>query len=78
MYIFVRRENIVQCFTKPGGTLRLVFATVAFSMGLDLPNVCRIIHCSPPDDLDMCVQESSRAEQDGEDAVVVLYYSDKE
>ena len=45
-----RRENIVRSFTKPGGTLRLVFATVAFSMGLDSPNVCRIVHWSLPDD----------------------------
>ena len=74
----VRRENIIQSFTKPDGTLRLVFATVAFSMGLDSPNVHHIVHWSPPDDLDMYVQESGRAGRDGEDAVAVLYYSDKE
>lgn len=73
-----RRENIIQSFTKPDGTLRLVFATVAFSMGLDSPNVRRIVHWSPPNDLDMYVQETGRAERDGEDAVAVLYYSDIE
>lgn len=73
----VRQQNIVGSFTKPDGTLRLVFITVAFSMGLDLPNVRRIVHWSPPDDLDMYVQEIGRAGRDGEDAVAVLYYSDK-
>ena len=72
-----RHENIIQSFTKPDGTLRLVFATVAFSMGLDSPNVRRIVHWSPPNDLDMYVQETGRAGRDGEDAIAVLYYSDK-
>ena len=73
----VRRQNIVRSFTEPDGTLRLVFATVAFSMGLDSPNVRRIVHWSPTDDLDKCIQESDRAGRNGEDAVAVLYYSDK-
>ena len=46
-------------------------------MGLYSPYLHRIVHWSPPDNLDMYVQESGRAGQDGEDAVAVLYYSDK-
>ena len=57
----VRQQNIVRSFTKPDGTLRLVFATVVFSLGLDSPNVRHIVHWSSPDDLDMYVQESGRA-----------------
>lgn len=53
-------------------TLHLVFATVAFSMGLDSPNVCRIVHWSPPDNLDMYIQETGRAGRDGEDAIVLF------
>ena len=51
---------------------------MAFSLGLDSPNVRRISHWSPPDDLDMYIQESGRVGRDGDDAVAVLYYSDKE
>ena len=65
-------------FTKPDGTLRLVFATVAFSTGLNSPMSAVLSTGSLPDDLDMYVQESGRAGRDGEDAVAVLYYSDKE
>ena len=30
------------------GTLRLLFATEAFSMGTDSPNICRIVHFGVP------------------------------
>ena len=49
------RQNIIKSFTNPVGNLCLVFATVAFSMGLDSPNVQRIIHWSAPNDLEMYV-----------------------
>ena len=47
-------------------------------MGLDSPNVRRIIHWSAPNDLEMYVQESGRGGRDGEDAVAVLYCSGKD
>ena len=71
------RQNIIKSFTNPVGNLRLVFATVAFSMGLDSPNVRRIIHWSAPNDLEMYVQESGRGGRDGEATVAVLYCSKK-
>ena len=69
------RQNIIRSFTNPNSNLRLIFATVSFSMGLDSPNVRRIIHWSAPNDLEMYVQESGR---DGEDTVAILYCSDKD
>ena len=72
------RQNIIASFTKSDGNLRLVFATVAFSMGLDSPNVHRIIHWNAPSDLEMYVQESGRGGRDGQDAVAVLYCSGKD
>ena len=72
------RQNIIRSFTNPDGNLRLIFATVAFSMGLDSPNVRRIIHWSAPSDLEMYVQESGRGGRDGEATVAVLYCSGKD
>ena len=40
------------------GLVRIVVATVAFSMGLDSPNVRRILHWGPPEDLEQYVQET--------------------
>ena len=69
------QQNIIRSFTNSDGNLRLIFTTFAFSMGLDSPNVRRIIHWSAPNDLEMYVQKSGR---DGEDTVAVLYCSDKD
>ena len=51
------RQNIFSSFTQVDGNVQLVFATIAFAMGLDTPNV---IHWSPPDDIEMYIQESWR------------------
>jgi len=42
-------------FSKVGSTLQLVIATVAFSMGVDCPDVHRIIHWGAPSGLEQYV-----------------------
>ena len=70
------RKNIISSFTNPEGVLRLVFATTAFGMGIDSPNIRRVIHWSPPNDIEMYVQESGRGGRDNERAVAIMYYSE--
>ena len=67
------RQNILSSFTQVDGNVRLIFATVAFAMGLDAPDVRRIIHWSPPDDIEMYIQESGRGGRDGKPSIAVLY-----
>ena len=67
------RQNILSSFTQVDGNVRLVFATIAFAMGLDAPDVRRIVHWSPPDDIEMYIQESGRGGRDGKPAIAVLY-----
>ena len=38
------KKCILEAFSKCDGTLRVVAMTVAFGMGLDCPNVRKIIH----------------------------------
>lgn len=71
------RQNILKSFTEPEGNVRLIFATVAFAMGLDAPNVRRIIHWSPPDDIEMYMQESGRGGRDQKPSMAILYYDKK-
>ena len=44
------KEEILSSFPKKNSKLRIIVATVAFGMGLDCPDVRRIIHWGPPED----------------------------
>ena len=70
------KKNIIKSFTDPSGNLRLLVATTAFGMGLDSPNIRQVIHWTPPESVEMYVQQSGRCGRDGEAAVAKLYYND--
>ena len=51
-------DTILHSFSDPDGTLRVVVATVAFGIGLDCPNVRRIIHWGASNDIEAYLQET--------------------
>ena len=53
-------------------------ATIAFGMGLDCPNVRRIIHWGAPEDLETYIQETGKAGRDGLPATVTLFSAVKD
>ena len=71
------KASILSSFCANHSHLRLVIATVAFGMGIDCPNVQKIIHWSPPSDVEMYIQETGRAGRDGTTAYATLFYSRK-
>ena len=50
------KEAIISAFTSDS-CLRVVVATVAFGMGVDCPNIHRVIHLGALADLELYVQE---------------------
>lgn len=72
------KNSILRQFCVPDSTLRIVIATVAFGMGLDCPNVHRIIHWGSPDDVETYIQETGRARRDGLQATAELFSAIKD
>ncbi len=57
------------------GDLDIVFATGAFGMGVDIPDIRRVIHFLLPESLEQYYQEVGRAGRDGDPAFGILLYT---
>lgn len=69
------RMEIVNKFRD--GTVQLVFATNAFGMGIDIPDIRNVIHFMIPESAEQYYQEIGRAARDGGGANAYLLYSNK-
>jgi ATP-dependent DNA helicase RecQ len=67
------RRRTQEDFTA--GRARVVVATSAFGMGVDIPGIRRVIHYDLPGSLEAYYQEAGRAGRDGRPAVCTLLYS---
>ena len=72
------KNQILHTFSQPNGRLRVVIPTIAFGMGIDCPNIRRIIHWGPPSDIEGYIQETGRAGRDGHLSFATIYYSKTE
>ena len=57
--------KVLESIVDPSGMVRLVFATSALGMGVNLPNIRRIIHLGIPRDMEEYLQEVGRGGRDG-------------
>lgn len=67
------KDTIIKNFTQIGSPLRVVVATIAFGMGLDAPDIRRVIHWGPSKNIESYIQESGRC---GLDSFAELYFTD--
>lgn len=68
------KDVILQSLLHPDGVVRVVFATVALGMGVNLKGVNTIIHYGAPRSVEDYFQESGRGGRSGEDAVSTIYW----
>jgi ATP-dependent DNA helicase RecQ len=69
------RQDIIKEFRD--GDTNLVFATNAFGMGIDLPNIRVVIHYMLPESIEQYYQEIGRAGRDKNGATSYMLYSNK-
>ena len=74
----ITKKSIVTQFCSLASELRVVIATVAFGMGINCPDVCKVIHFRSPCTLLNYGQEAGRCGRDGRQAQAKLFYSNKE
>ena len=72
------KEEILCQLNSEKSNLRVVFATVAFGMGVDIHSVRQIIHIGPPRTIREYFQETGRAGRDGKFSKAILYYSNRD
>ena len=54
---------------------RVLFVTVAFGIGVDIPSIRRVIHIGVPKTMEEYFQETGRAGRDGKEATTTLFIS---
>ena len=68
------KTKVLDNFVPMDGLVRVVVATTALGMGVNIPNVERVCHFGIPDTVEENVQEIGRAGRDGRKSHGILYF----
>ena len=68
------RDAIIKEFCQEDTRLRVIIATCAFGLGIDIPDIVRVVNWGSPNTLEDLVQQSGRAGRNGISAESILIY----
>ena len=69
------KDQILKQLCSSDSTVRVIFATVALGMGVDIQGIRHIVHITPPHTIQAYFQETGRAGRDGQPSTAVLFYN---
>jgi superfamily II DNA helicase RecQ len=69
------KEEVLKQLSSKKSTIRVVFASVALGMGVDIRDIRHIVHITPPYTIQEYFQETGRAGRDGLPSTATLYYN---
>lgn len=71
------KEQVIEAFQKESSSTRVVLATIAFGMGLDVQDIQQVIHISPSVDIEDYAQQIGRVWRNGQPnkAILVAKYN---
>lgn len=72
------KDEILKQLCSGTSTVRVIFATVAIGMGVDIPDIRAIIHVGPPCSVMAYFQETGRGGRDGKQSHAILYYNNRD
>ena len=72
------KDTVLKSLQNQEGVVRVVFATIALGMGIDLRSVNTIVHYGAPRSLEDYFQESGRGGRSGEPAKSIVYWKPKD
>ena len=73
-----KKNEILNQLSFPQNIIRVVFATVALGMSVDIRSIRRIEHITPPHSIQAYFQETGRAGRDRQQAFAVLFYNNRD
>ena len=72
------KKIVLASLTKPKGTVRIVFATVALGMGIHLADADTILHYGAPTSIDDYCQSSGRGGRSGGQAKSIIFWKPRD